>query len=68
VQEAVEPIGWLDANAELVGVPRRRLARRRADPTGSRPSRPSSMRRRVAKETANDMASWEADLDDEVAT
>jgi hypothetical protein len=27
VQEAVEPIGSLDANAELVGVPRRSLAR-----------------------------------------
>jgi len=38
VQEAVEPIGSLDANAELVGLPRRRLARAEsADPTGSRP-------------------------------
>jgi hypothetical protein len=26
VQEAVEPIGSLDANAELVGVPRPKLA------------------------------------------
>jgi len=66
VQEAVEPIGSLDANAELVGVPRRRLAR-----AESRSDRIEALRAKLdaaesrVKETTNDMASWEADLDDD---
>ena len=66
MQEAVEPIGSLDANAELVGVPRRRLAR-----AESRSDRIEALRAKLdaaesrVKETTNDMASWEADLDDD---
>jgi len=66
VQEAVEPIGSLDANAELVGVPRRRLARaeNRSDRIEALQAKLDAAESRV-KETANDMASWEADLDDD---
>jgi len=66
VQEAVEPIGSLDANAELVGVPRRRLARAesRSDRIEALQAKLDAAESRV-KETANDMASWEADLDDD---
>jgi chromosome segregation ATPase len=65
VQEAAEPIGWLDANAELVGVPRRRLARAesRSDRIEAQQAKLGAAESRV-KETENDMASWEADLDD----
>ena len=66
MQEAVEPIGSLDANAELVGVPRRRLARaeNRSDRIEALQAKLDAAESRV-KETANDMASWEADLDDD---
>ena len=66
MQEAVEPIGSLDANAELVGVPRRRLARAesRSDRIEARRAKLDAAESRV-KETTNDMASWEADLDDD---
>ena len=66
MQEAVEPIGSLDANAELVGVPRRRLARAesRSDRIEALQAKLDAAESRV-KETANDMASWEADLDDD---
>jgi hypothetical protein len=66
VLEAVEPIGSLDANAELVGVPRRRLARAesRSDRIEAQQAKLDAAESRV-KESANDMASWEADLDDD---
>ena len=69
MQEAAEPIGWLDANAELVGVPRRRLARAesRSDRIEAQQAKLGAAESRV-KETENDMASWEADLDDGIGS
>ncbi len=64
--EALEPIGSLEANAEPVGVPRRKLARAesRSDRIDALQAKLDASESRV-KETANDMASWEADLDDD---